>query len=236
MMNRNTPIQGFLFDYGGTLDTGGCHWGKMMWHAYARAGVPVSEQQFVEAYIHTERMLGKNTIVQHNDTFRETLSKKIQLQLDYLKSTESYHLGILDDLYLQVRLQTTHSREVLHQLKEHFPLALVSNFYGNMETALHEFGFEGIFLHVIESAVVNIRKPDPRIFLMGVEKLGLHPENVAVVGDSIKKDIVPAQQAGCQTVWLKGESWMDEPQDETIPDNIITDIKEILNIYLNGKE
>ena len=230
MMNRNAPIKGFLFDYGGTLDTGGCHWGKMLWHAYTRAGVPVSEQQFIEAYIHTERMLGKNAIVQHNDTFRETLSKKIRLQLDYLKCSGPYHPAILDDLYQQVRQQTTHSREVLYQLKEHFPLALVSNFYGNMETVLHEFGFDDIFLHVIESAVVGIRKPDPRIFQIGVEKLGLNPENVAVVGDSIKKDMIPAQQTGCQTVWLKGESWMDDPQDESTPDYIITDINNVLNI------
>lgn len=230
MMNRNTPIKGFLFDYGGTLDTGGCHWGKMLWHAYTRVGVPVSEQQFIEAYIHAERMLGRNAIVQHNDTFRETLSKKIRLQLDYLKSSEPYHPAILDDLYEQVKQQTAHSREVLYRLKEHFPLALVSNFYGNMETVLHEFGFDGIFLHVIESAVVGIRKPDPRIFQLGVKKLGLQPENVAVVGDSIKKDMIPAQQTGCQTVWLKGESWMDEPQDESIPDYIITDINNVLNI------
>lgn len=230
MMNRNAPIKGFLFDYGGTLDTGGCHWGKMLWHAYTRAGVPVSEQQFIEAYIHAERMLGKNAIVQHNDTFRETLSKKIRLQLDYLKCAEPYHPAILDDLYEQVRQQIAHSREVLYQLKEHFPLALVSNFYGNMETVLHEFGFDGIFLHVIESAVVGIRKPDPRIFQIGVEKLRLNPENVAVVGDSIKKDMIPAQQTGCQTVWLKGESWMDEHQDESIPDYIITDINNVLNI------
>ena len=41
--------KGYIFDYGGTLDTGGCHWGKAIWHAYERQNVPVEEEQFREA-------------------------------------------------------------------------------------------------------------------------------------------------------------------------------------------
>lgn len=25
-----------LFDFGGTLDTAGCHWGKFLWYAYKK--------------------------------------------------------------------------------------------------------------------------------------------------------------------------------------------------------
>ena len=94
------------------------------------------------------------------------------------------------------------------QLKEkNLPMVLVSNFYGNMPVVLHEFAFDGLFLKVVESAVVGIRKPDPRIFLLGVDALGLKPAEVTVVGDSLDKDIIPAHEAGCQTVWLRGEGW-----------------------------
>ena len=92
------------------------------------------------------------------------------------------------------------------------PMVLVSNFYVNMPVVLREFGFDGLFLRVIESAVVGIRKPDPRIFLLGVEALGLRPEEVTVVGDSLDKDIIPAHEAGCQTIWLRGEGWNNHPQ------------------------
>ena len=44
-------VKGFLFDYGGTLDTAGCHWGKMLWHAYQRQFVPIEEEQFRDAYV-----------------------------------------------------------------------------------------------------------------------------------------------------------------------------------------
>ena len=97
-----------------------------------------------------------------------------------------------------------------------------------MATVLREFGFDGLFSHVVESAVVGVRKPDPRIFLMGVEALAMQPQDVTVVGDSVEKDIIPAHKAGCRTIWLRGEQWTDAAVDETLPDSIIDDLKALL--------
>lgn len=220
-------IKGYIFDYGGTIDTGGHHWGKVIWHAYERQQVPVSEAQFREAYVHGERTLGKNPIIQPDFTFRQTLEKKLQLQLEFLHQ-EDYLSPLLDDLYSRTQAETRKSREVLLRLKEQYPMVLVSNFYGNIQTVLREFGLDGVFSQIIESAVVGVRKPDPRIFSLGVEALGLKPDEVVVVGDSIDKDIVPARQAGCHTVWFRGEGWTDDPVDESLPDRIITDLRELL--------
>ena len=220
-------IKGYIFDYGGTLDTGGHHWGKVIWHAYERQQVPVSEALFREAYVHGERTLGKNPIIQPDFTFRQTLEKKLQLQLEFL-GQKDYLSALLDDLYSHTLAETRKSREVLLRLQKEYPMVLVSNFYGNIQTVLQEFGLDGIFSQIIESAVVGVRKPDPRIFTLGVEALGLKPEEVAVVGDSIDKDIIPAREAGCHTVWFKGEGWTDDPVDESIPEKIITDLSEIL--------
>ena len=220
-------IKGYIFDYGGTLDTGGHHWGKVIWHAYERQQVPVSEAQFREAYVHGERTLGKNPIIQPDFTFRQTLEKKLQLQLEFLHQ-EDYLSPLLDDLYSRTQAETRKSREVLLRLKEQYPMVLVSNFYGNIQTVLDEFGLDGVFSQIIESAVVGVRKPDPRIFSLGVEALGQKPDEVVVVGDSIDKDIVPARQAGCHTVWFRGEGWTDDPVDESIPDRIITDLRDLI--------
>ena len=219
-------IKGYIFDYGGTLDTHGCHWGKVIWHAYEQCGVPVTEAAFREAYVHAERTLGRNPIIQPDFTFRQTLEEKICIQLSVLGCDE-YRPCIVDALYRQTVSETARSRHVLLQLKVHYPMVLVSNFYGNIATVLKEFQLDGIFQSVIESAVVGVRKPDPRIFTLGVEALGLHPEEVMVVGDSIDKDIIPARKAGCQTIWFKGEGWTDDPVDESIPDRIITSLDEI---------
>ncbi len=256
-------IKGIIFDYGGTLDTCGQHWGKKLWHAYERQHVPVSEQQFRDAYVYGERTLGRNPIIKPDYTFHRTLSTKIRLEMEHLcthgawdASEEDFkqkHQAVLEDVYAEVLATTAHSVEVLTQLSERFPMVLVSNFYGNIECVLQEFGLRKFFPRIVESAVVGIRKPDPRIFELGVEKLRssdveektqnsplsttlnsklstLHSNEVLVVGDSFYKDILPAQKAGCRTAWFKGEGWTDETYDETVPDMVITDLADLLVI------
>lgn len=218
--------KGYIFDYGGTLDTGGQHWGMLLWHAFERHQVPVSESQFRDAYVYAERTLGRNKIIQPTDTFLQTLKAKVQLELAYLNN-ESYTDAIVSDVYERTKSQTALSRRVLMQMKAS-PMVLVSNFYGNISVVLQEFGLDGIFAEVIESAVVGIRKPDPQIFLLGVDALGMKPEEVTVVGDSLEKDIIPAKRAGCHTVWLKGEGWTNARDGENQADRVIMTLDELL--------
>ena len=227
-------IRGFIFDYGGTLDTGGQHWGKVIWHAYEHLQVPVSETDFRDAYVHAERTLGKNPIIQPDFTFYKTLETKIRLQLEYLQTSyitplTSYILPLTSHLYEATVAETSKSREVLLSLKKQYPMVLVSNFYGNIATVLKEFKLDGIFDTIIESAVVGVRKPDPKIFTLGVEALGMQPDEVVVVGDSMDKDIIPASKAGCHTVWFTGEGWTDDPVDETLAEKVITDLTQIIS-------
>lgn len=234
-------VRGLIFDYGGTLDTGGRHWGKVLWQAYADNGVGVTEPQFRDAYVYAERTLGRNPIIRPDYTFRRTLDVKLALQIERLCSEKSLDLTageserlrerLLDNVYEGVRRQTAESRRVLTELYGRYPMALVSNFYGNISVVLDEFGLGGLFSHVIESAVVGVRKPDPRIFTLGVEALDLAPGETMVIGDSYDKDIVPAKAAGCRAVWFKGEGWTEEAHDETLPDAIITGLGQLtLNV------
>lgn len=232
-------IKGYIFDYGGTLDTRGNHWGKVIWHAYERCGVNVSEEQFREAYVHAERTLGKNPIIKPEFTFYRTLDVKLDIEMQYLvdnaywnvsaEEMQKYHDEVLKDLYKQVVEVTTESREILEQIAKIYPMVLVSNFYGNVSVVLSEFKLDHLFPKIIESAVVGVRKPNPQIFALGVEALGMKAEETVVVGDSMDKDINPAKSLGCNTIWLKGEPWNDnELLDTTCADKTITSLKEIL--------
>lgn len=229
--------QGYIFDYGGTLDTGGCHWGRVIWHAYERCAVPVSEELFREAYVYAEKELGRNPIIQPDYTFRRTLDVKLRIEMEYIAAKldgfhpKEYRPAVLDYLYNNVKEETARSRKVLLKLKEQCPLVLVSNFYGNLNTVLQEFSLDDIFLSVIESAVVGIRKPNPQIFTLGVEALGLQPEQITVVGDSYDKDIIPGKQAGCRTVWLKGEGWTANAPDGKCADRTISRLEEVVEVY-----
>lgn len=235
-----STIKGLLSDYGGTLDTGGDHWGKVLWHGYERARVPVSEEQFRQAYVHAERTLATQPLVTPQTTFRSLLGMKIGIELRYITEQGVWHASddeveerrsaILEDLYGRVCERTSHSGRVLSALSESYPIVLVTNFYGNISTVLHEFGLDGFFTGIVESAVAGVRKPDPKIFTLGVERLGISPDKVMAIGDSYSKDIVPATAAGCHTAWLRGEEWLPEKNVPGVASTVISDLSELKGI------
>lgn len=236
--NEKKNLTAYLFDFGGTLDTSGCHWGRLLWHSYERHNVPVEEKDFRDAYIYAERMLGKNPIIQSDFTFHRMLEVKLDLEFDYLlkeskieidnNSLRQLKIAILDDVYGFVIKNITKSRSVLEALKKEHRLGLVTNFYGNMNVVLAEFHLSHLFETVTESAVVGVRKPNTEIFKKAVSSLELEPKDVTVVGDSLSKDIEPAHSIGCSTVWIKGEGWTDEEPLHQIADVVIKDLTELL--------
>ena len=116
----NSP-RAYLFDYSGTLDTGGCHWGRVLWRAWQQAGVPVGEAAFREAYVFAERTLGRGGIIGPKDTFRQTLDVKLRLEMEYAGCMD-WHDVVLEAVYEQTRRHTAHSVEVLTKLAERCPL------------------------------------------------------------------------------------------------------------------
>lgn len=214
-------IKGIIFDYGGTLDSRGVHWSEVLWDGWRHAGVEVTKEQFREAYVHAERALAKSPIIAPDDNFLDLLRKKVRIELDFLGLFEEEKCEkIAQYCYGAAHECVEESRPVLDALSAEYPLVLVSNFYGNVSAVLADFDLLRYFPKIIESAVVGVRKPDPAIFQMGVDALGLKPEEVLVVGDSLKKDILPAESIGCQTAWLKGKGWTAEEDAQTHPSQI----------------
>lgn len=232
-------IKGILFDYGATIDTNGKHWAEVLWDAYQQVNVPVSREAFREAYVYGERYLATHKVIEEKDNFYELLLKKTSLQINYLKENfflsseaQNYSQPISEICYGFVKESIANAIPVLNYLYEKYPMVLVSNFYGNVETVLEDFGIREYFKSIVESAIVNVRKPDPAIFTLGVNELNLPAENVVVVGDSYTKDILPATSAGCKTIWLKGIGWDEKENTENpVASGIIytfTDLKKIL--------
>lgn len=196
-------IKGILIDFGGTIDSDGIHWFDQFRDAYALVA-DVPEPLLWDAYVHTERTLGRNPIIGPDYTFCKTLQTKIALQTEYLQThgiTVTAQDTILDTCYNKVvKHISTVSKPVLEKIQ--LPMVLVTNFYGNMHTVLHEFGLSHLFKDVVESAVVGVRKPDPEIFRLGVAALCLEPDETIMIGDSLEKDILPAQSIGCHTIQI----------------------------------
>lgn len=232
-------VKGILFDYGGTIDSNGMHWAEVIWMAYEAMQVPVDKTTFRQAYVYGERTLGRNPIVQAHHTFLDMLDIKMNLQVEWLVQEKALAPeAISADLparlarwcYDYARKAIDNARPVLEELYSLYPLVLVSNFYGNVESVLADFELSHLFLSIVESAVVGVRKPDPAIFRLGVDALIMPADQVVVIGDSYDKDIIPARTIGCQTIWLKSIGWEAYQGDETA-DAIITDFTELRVLF-----
>lgn len=219
-MNWKT-IKGIIFDYGGTLDSRGVHWSEILWAGWQHAGVDVTKERFSEAYVHAERALAKSPIILPEDNFLTLLRKKVKIELEFLGLfTPERCESIAQYCYQSAKECIEESRPVLDELSARYPLVLVSNFYGNVSSVLADFDLLRYFPKIIESAVVGVRKPDPAIFQLGVDALGIPAGEVLVVGDSLKKDILPAESIGCQSAWIKGKGWTAEEDTQTHPSQI----------------
>jgi len=59
-----------------------------------------------------------------------------------------------------------------------------------------------LFDAIVDSAHVGLRKPDPRIFQLALERLGAAPHQALFVGDSPEHDLRGAEAAGIPFVWM----------------------------------
>lgn len=215
-MENTNIIKGVIFDYGGTIDSRGDHWSEIIWDGYCLSHVPVSKEEYRECYVFAERELAKVRHILPEHNFHDLLLIKMRIELgnlvEYGKLPADFDIetnakAIADYCYGKAKESIEEARPTLEYVHARYPMVLVSNFYGNVEAVLKDFDLRKYFQAIIESAVVGVRKPDPKIFALGVEALGLKPEEVLVVGDSYKKDIVPAESLGCKVAWLKGKGW-----------------------------
>jgi putative hydrolase of the HAD superfamily len=233
-----STIKGVIFDYGGTIDTNGIHWGEVIAEQYRLAGVEINRDLYRNAYVHGERSLAKAPIITPEDTFHTLLRKKIAIQFEHLRElTQSQQFTpgladrIADGCYNKVKETLATSRAIVEQLSKQYPMVLVTNFYGNMPVVLKEFGLAGYFNSIVESSIVGIRKPDPALFALGVNALQLPAEEIVVIGDSYRKDIYPSLTLGCKTIWLKNICWEEEPiADGHAPTAIIDRIEQVPDV------
>jgi putative hydrolase of the HAD superfamily len=82
-------------------------------------------------------------------------------------------------------------------------LGVVSNSEGRVEEALEAAGLRQYFDVVVDSALVGIEKPDPRIFQAALQALGVLPEETLFVGDLYEVDVIGARAAGIEAVLIE---------------------------------
>jgi HAD superfamily hydrolase (TIGR01509 family) len=93
--------------------------------------------------------------------------------------------------------------ETLAQLKDRgYTLGVVSNADGRVESFLRHVGITQYLDFVVDSAIVGVEKPNPRIFQIALDRAGVKPNEVVHVGDVYEVDIVGARAAGIEPIMI----------------------------------
>jgi putative hydrolase of the HAD superfamily len=103
-------------------------------------------------------------------------------------------------LWASVKAGTSEALEALRAAG--YRLAVISNSDGRAVEGLAAAGLLAHFEAVIDSELVGCEKPDPRIFLTALERMGLSPAEALYVGDIYEVDVVGARRAGLDVILL----------------------------------
>jgi putative hydrolase of the HAD superfamily len=199
------PIEGLIFDLGGTLDADGAPWAERFRTLLAEAGLPGLEPGAVKSALEA----GERAVLGHPRArelgLEEMTHLHLSAQLEALGGAEAGLVAWMRDRFVTETAGTLASRRsLLERLAGRMPLAVASNGCGNTRRLLAEAGLERFFRAIVDSSEVGFWKPDPRIFEPALTRLGLPRERVAVVGDRTDRDMEAALAAGLRAAWVAG--------------------------------
>ncbi|NPA47099.1 MAG: HAD-IIIA family hydrolase [Thermococci archaeon] len=107
--------------------------------------------------------------------------------------------------------------QVLKTLKDRgYKLGVITSGPAYQRLKLKLTGLERYFDVVVTREDAGAIKPEPRTFLLALEKLNVKPQNAAMVGDSLSQDVYGAKNVGMLAVWVnrRGEPGYHLPDVE----------------------
>ena len=124
-----------------------------------------------------------------------------QYEYDVKEENESTHL--FDD-----------TEFVLNELSKRYDLYLISNIATPYKECFYNLGLDRWIKDPIFSCDVGYSKPDPNIYKIVIERSGLQPGQLLIIGDSVRADYEGALNCGIKSI-LK-----DKPLKLILPDLI----------------
>ena len=93
--------------------------------------------------------------------------------------------------------------EAVDMLSAHYPVYIVTQGDRSVqESRLKQLPFKDKL-----SDMFIVDKKDKETYTDIAKKLGFKPEEVIMMGDSLRSDIVPSVEAGMQAVWIEADNW-----------------------------
>jgi len=173
--------------------------------AVARAtGVPLTAADLERVASEAARKLERR-----DGTDRERASRYLEA-LFLLAGVPETQLELVRDTLLELHRERhlwgrldPRTPEALFRLRRAgYRLGVVSNSDGRVLEGLEAVGLVEPFELIIDSAHVGVEKPDPRIFAIALERLGLSPDEALYVGDLYEVDVLGARAAGLEVILI----------------------------------
>ncbi|MDZ5713214.1 HAD family hydrolase [Jeotgalibacillus haloalkalitolerans] len=122
--------------------------------------------------------------------------------------------------------------DVLDKLKEKYQLVVVTNGAPSLQLEKLRITPELIpyFDHIVISGNVAEGKPGQPIFEHALRVSGKAAEDVWMIGDNLKTDILGANRAGIHSIWIQHDASKTPGEGDGRPDRTISRLKEILNL------
>ena len=118
----------------------------------------------------------------------------------------------------------------LSWLRPHFRLGLITNGPSAMQRAkLGALALDGYFEAIVVDTEFGHPKPDERIFQHAARQVGLAPDELLFIGNSLAHDIAGARAAGWASVWLS-TSPLPADHDGPIPDYTISRLFDLMTL------
>jgi HAD superfamily hydrolase (TIGR01549 family) len=89
---------------------------------------------------------------------------------------------------------------VLRQLKKKYKIGLLTNSGNLIDDVIERLDMERFFDVIVISNKVGMMKPDPRIYTICIERLGVKVEECCMVGDTLELDFLMPRQLGMRAV------------------------------------
>jgi len=175
----------------------------------------------------TARMLTPQTraqyrnavVARHPDRLYDMSFIRHQLIFDALSAAgdDPAHADAAFEVFLAARQQVSlfdDVRPVLERWQARYKLIAISN--GNAD--LDRIGLGHWFDVKLSAHEVGMAKPDPRIFHLACERVGMQPAQVLHIGDNHEVDCVAARTAGLNAAWVRRpELAAQDPANGQVP-------------------
>jgi putative hydrolase of the HAD superfamily len=240
-MELAPPVRAVLFDLGHTLvDFTRTQEALHAAYEQIRARIEaVAYMEVPEILDLVERVAGGvDRLVE--ESYRQRRMEELDQATLFRESLSAIGFDLPDDTIRHI-VQLDHSAwsnsltaepEILDVLRElqadGYALGVVSNvslYHDPMQRDLERLGLAPFLRAAVFSSEVRYRKPDPRIFRVALERVGVEPAHAVFVGDRLYDDVNGAQAVGMRAVQTR--QFRQEEDPDARPDAVIDHLRDL---------